>query len=93
MYNFIFRRINIDIKGEFFLNFKNSLHDSSNRESKMGADSGDPLIAEDNEYVMYRMMYHNFTIDDKGRINYCMQSTHRMEANTFEDYKNFVIKI
>ena len=58
----------------------------------MGADSGDPLIAEDNEYVMYRMMYHNFTIDDKGRINYCMQSTHRMEANTFEDYKNFLLE-
>ena len=58
-----------------------------------GGDKGNPIIVDDTEYTMYRMMYHNFTIDDHGNINYLMKIPDIQKIKTFEEYQKFLINI
>lgn len=89
-FNFIFARCDIDLNGGFYKKFRIRLNSSTNLESSLGADRGSPLITENESYVMYRAMYHNFTVSADGRINYRMRLPEKLFLASFNDYKNFL---
>ena len=41
---------------------------------------------------MYRMMYHNFTVDSSGNINYLMHIPPRLLINSYTEYKCFLLE-
>lgn len=88
---YIFKRININLQDEFYQQIKNYLNITTNKESSLGADQGNPLIAETEDYVFYRLMYHNFTVSHDGRINYLMRVPRKIKIETFNDYRIFLL--
>lgn len=89
---YIFNRSGIDLEGNFYKAIKNTINTSSNAESALGADRGSPFIAKCESYSMYRLMYHNFTVDNHGCLNYLMRTPAKLHIDTFVDYKNFLLK-
>lgn len=89
-FNFLFARAGIDLESIFFIKFRENINVSTNEESALGADRGNPLIAETDDMVIYRMMYHNFTVDDKGKINYLMKVPEKLSIPNFDAYRQFL---
>lgn len=89
---FIFKHINLKVEDELFLIFKNNFHRLAKEQSALGADRGDPLILDTVHYSMYSMMYHNFTVDDNGNINFLFRLPYKLEIEDFETYKNFLVE-
>lgn len=91
-FNFIFTVAEISLDGDFYRTFKSNLNKTTNEESALGADRGSPLIAENDHFAMYRMMYHNFTVDMNGNINYMMRIPAKKQISSYTDYKRFILE-
>ncbi|MDE5832357.1 MAG: hypothetical protein K2H64_05145 [Desulfovibrio sp.] len=89
-FNFIFARAGVSLESEFFRAFKAGVNETTNSESALGADRGQPLIAETPSHLMYRMMYHNFAADSRGGINYFPRTPAKIPGASFQDYKRFL---
>lgn len=91
-FNFIFSVARISLEGDFYRQFKANINDSTNEESALGADRGSPLIAETDTLALYRMMYHNFTVDMDGNINYMMRIPSKIPIYSYTEYKHFALE-
>lgn len=89
---FIFKHINLAVTDELYVNFKNSIHSATKKQSSMGADRGDPLLLDTANYTLYSIMYYNFTIDDNGKINLLFRLPYKQPIDDFESYKRFLIQ-
>lgn len=87
---FIFQRMGLDLHGSFFQAFKRALNPTTNRASGVGADRGSPIIARDGHFSIYRLMYHNFSLDNDGRPNYLPRLPAKLNIHNFDDYANFL---
>lgn len=90
---FIFQRLNLDLKGDFFRAFKNALNHTTNAEAARGADRGSPVITLAGGYAAYRLTYHNFTIGENGEPNIEPLLPAKIPVMSFADYKAFLLHV
>jgi len=68
---------------------KAELESKTRKATRLGAHRSKPLVMQDGDFSLYRMMYHNFSVDSGGGIA-LHPFYHGRNFRSFQQYRDFV---
>lgn len=86
---FLLAEAAIDTAGQFVARLATCLRTGNDEATAVGFDRYEPVILEDEDAVLYRMMFHNFTVDGAGRFR-LLPSAPELHFSTFDEYESFL---
>jgi hypothetical protein len=86
---FLTKMMNVGLNGDFFKKLSQALNNAINVASERGIDTYTQRVVETKEYILYRMLFYNFSVNSLGTIKLQLILP-RLYFNSFNSYTEFL---